>query len=613
MGPLKLDENTTFSELTKKIILKTKHNSQMKKLTDVLEVSDQRLYNLDISGPRQAAAKLAMQMKWHHVMDRKGNFSFYYNTSCFIDEFSTHMLRNRIFSKRIMSVQMDNLKQKMAEVLQDYIKNLREKKKKEGKDSYLECLNQVSYYAGLWERYYCIEDRSKFIMTCLYRRDYEQAIGLFDKVCQMCYDFKIPLEAVGAPHSLVKAVDKMQDFDDSVKNGACRLSISCLKLYHRFEQQMKKISKVLEEDLEKISHNPSLYDYEAETSRFQVEACYGSISRLLKTASQLTLHEVYIKLEGVIVAVGKAIDSKKTGEFDGLLEEFEDTLAGYEHILSEHKLPNFFLGFLIYFKKWLQKQVAPCDQGVKQADESDVKLIKFKAKFEKMFMRYWDYTFKYLKQFPSEMDSEYNFDSIKQTAEFVQCLNLKAVEEKKDEFFNGLCFYNEKILCYIGDYEDGRTSTGDKLDFLGAVDSMCHTLIELYRDNKYLFQFCHVPNHLYALVAHISEVTNPHRLGNLPEEIISTLQSIRACATFFKKNLPDYFEVATGLCNKTYIADAICDECPSELLRQPGNVGEFTDCMAECNKIFSKKLEGGKVDLDKTSQRGRVYLRNIFD
>ena len=49
MGPLKLDENTTFSELTKKIILKTKHNSQMKKLTDVLEVPDQRLYNLEIS------------------------------------------------------------------------------------------------------------------------------------------------------------------------------------------------------------------------------------------------------------------------------------------------------------------------------------------------------------------------------------------------------------------------------------------------------------------------------------------------------------------------------------------------------------------------------------
>ena len=79
---------------------------------------------------------------------------------------------------------------------------------------------------------------------------------------------------------------------------------------------MEKISKVLKEDLEKIDCNPSLYDYEAETSRFQVEACYGSISRLLKTASQLTLHEMYVKLEGVIVAVGKAIEIKETGEFE---------------------------------------------------------------------------------------------------------------------------------------------------------------------------------------------------------------------------------------------------------------------------------------------------------
>ena len=72
----------------------------------------------------------------------------------------------------------------------------------------------------------------------------------------------------------------------------------------------------MEEDLERIGQNPSSYDYEAETSRFQVEACYGSISRLLKTASQLTLHEMYVKLEGVIVAVGKAIQVKKTGEFE---------------------------------------------------------------------------------------------------------------------------------------------------------------------------------------------------------------------------------------------------------------------------------------------------------
>ena len=50
----------------------------------------------------------------------------------------------------------------------------------------------------------------------------------------MCHNFKIPLKDVGAPHSLVKAVDKMQDFDDSVKSGACRLNISCLKLYHRY-------------------------------------------------------------------------------------------------------------------------------------------------------------------------------------------------------------------------------------------------------------------------------------------------------------------------------------------------------------------------------------------
>ena len=282
-------------------------------------------------------------------------------------------------------------------------------------------------------------------------------------------------------------------------------------------------------------------------------------------------------------------------------------------MIAEHKPPNFFLAFLIYFKKWMALEIAPFEQNVKKPTERDVKLIKFKAKFEKMFMRYWDHTFNFLKQFPSEMDSKYDFDSIKQTAEFVQCLNLKAVEEKKDEFFNGLRFYNEKILCYVGDYEDVNTSAEDKLDFLGAVDSMCHALIELYRDNEYLFQFCHVPNHLYALVAHLSEVTNAHNVGELPEEILSTLQSVRACANYFKKNLPDYFEVASGLRNKTHIADAICDECPGELSRQPGNYGELRECMNYCNRVFKKKLRGEKVDLDKTSKRGRIYLRNIFD